>query len=61
MATIDTAITTTRTNIGGTNGSDRTGNIIGTITVETTIGIEAYEIIAFCPRAGLRRLDFPIL
>ena len=62
MATTDTATTITRTNIGGTAG---TGTIIGTITIEimigTTTGIEAYEIITFCPCAGLRRIDFSIL
>ena len=65
MATTDTAITTTRTNIGGTSGSGGTGTIIVTITIEimigTTTGIEAYEIIAFCSCAGLRRIDFSIL
>ena len=59
MVTNDTAITVTRTNIGGT------GTIIGTITIEnmieTTTGIETYEIITFCSCAGLRRIDFSIL
>ena len=54
--------TVTRTNIGGSGG---TGTIIGTITIEnmieTTTGIEAYEIITFCSCAGLRRIDFSIL
>jgi len=36
MATTDTATTTTRTNIDGTNG---TGTIIGTITIEIMIEI----------------------
>jgi hypothetical protein len=58
MATTVTVITTTRTNIGGSGG---TGTIIGTIMIEIMIGIEAYEIIAFCPCAGLRRIDFSIL
>jgi hypothetical protein len=62
MAKTGTATTTTRTNIGGSGG---TGTIIGTITIETTIGattgIKAYEIIAFCPCAGPRRIDFSIL
>ena len=58
MVTTDIAITVTRTNIGGSGG---TGTIIGTITTETTTGIEAYEIIAFSPCAGLRRIDFSIL
>ena len=58
MVTSDTAITVTRTNIGGSGG---TGTIIGTIMIETTTAIEAYEIIAFCPCAGLRRIDFSIL
>ena len=63
MVTTDTGITVTRTNIGG---SGRTGTIIGTITIGTitigtTTGIKAYEIIAFCPCAGLRRIDFSIL
>ena len=61
MATTDTDTTTTRTNIGGTNGSGGTGTIIGITMIETTTGIEAYEIIAFCPCAGHRRIDFPIL
>jgi hypothetical protein len=64
-AVIDTATTITRTNIGGINGSGGTGTIIGTITIETmigtTTGIEAYEIITFCPCAGLRRINFSIL
>ena len=38
MATTATAITVTRTNIGGTNGSGGTGTIIGTITIEIMIG-----------------------
>ena len=50
-----TAIIVTLMNIGGT------GTIIGTIMIGTTTGIEAYEIIAFCPCAGLRRIDFSIL
>jgi hypothetical protein len=58
MVTTDTATTVTRTNIGGSGG---TGTTIGTITIETMIGIEAHEIIAFCPCAGLRRIDFSIL
>jgi hypothetical protein len=58
MVTTDIAITVTRTNIGGSGG---TGTIIGTIMIEIMIGIEAYEIIAFCPCAGLRRIDFSIL
>ena len=62
MVTTDTSITVKRMNIGG---SGHTGTIIGTITIETmietTTGIEAYEIIAFCPCAGLRRIDFSIL
>ena len=61
MATTVTVITVTRTNIGGTNGSGGIGTIIGTIMIEIMIGIEAYEIIAFCPCAGLRRIDFSIL
>jgi hypothetical protein len=58
MVTTDTAATDTRTNIGGSGG---TGTIIGTITTKTTAGIEAYEIIAFCPCAGVRRIVFSIL
>ena len=62
MVTTDIAITVTRTNIGGSGG---TGTIIVTITIEimsgTTTGIEAYEIITFCPCAGPRRIDFSIL
>ena len=62
MVTTDIATTVTRTNIGGSGG---TGTIIGTITTETTTetttGIEAYEIIAFSPCAGLRRIDISIL
>ena len=58
MVTTDIAITVTRTNIGGSGG---TGTIIGTIMIEIMIGIEAYEIIAFCSCAGLRRIDFSIL
>ena len=58
MVTTDIAITVTRTNIGGSGG---TGTIIGTIMIEIMIGSEAYEIIAFCPCAGLRRIDFSIL
>jgi hypothetical protein len=62
MVTTDTTITVTRTNIGGSGG---TGTIIGTITIEnmieTTTGIETYEIITFCSCAGLRRIDFSIL
>ena len=50
-----TAITVTPMSIGGTDGT------IGTITIGTTTGIEAYEIIVFCPCAGLRRIDFSIL
>ena len=72
MVTTDTATIVTRTNIGGTNGSGGTGTIIGTITIETTTGIDAsrfsdllaevrYEIITFCPCAGLWRIDFSIL
>ena len=38
MVTTDTAITVTRTNIGGTNGSGGTDTIIDTITIETMIG-----------------------
>ena len=37
MVTTDTAITTTPTNIGGTNGSGGTGTIIVTITIEIMI------------------------
>jgi hypothetical protein len=58
MVTTDIATTVTRTNIGGRSG---TGTIIGTITTKTTTGIESYEIIAFCPCAGVRRIDFSIL
>ena len=62
MVTTDIAITVTRTNIGGSGG---TGTIIGTIMIgtmiETLTAIEAYEIIVFCPDAGLRRIDFSIL
>jgi hypothetical protein len=60
MAATDTATTVTRKNIGGSGG---TGTIIGTITIEieTTTGIETYEIITFCSCAGLRRIDFSIL
>jgi hypothetical protein len=59
MVTTVTAITVTRTNIGGNGG---TVTIIGTIImIETTTAIEAYEIIAFCPCAGSRRIDFSIL
>ncbi len=61
-ATTATATTITQTNIGGTAG---TGIIIATITIEimieTTIGIEAYEIITLCPCAGFRRIDFSIV
>jgi hypothetical protein len=55
MVTTDTTITVTRTDIGGT------GTIIGTIMIETTTGIETYEIITFCSCAGFRRIDFSIL
>jgi hypothetical protein len=69
-ATTAFATTITQMNIGGT------GTIIGTITIEimigTTTGIDRgslttdrtkgrYEIITFCPCAGLRRIDFSIL
>jgi hypothetical protein len=40
MAETVTAITIARMNIGGSGG---TGTIIGTITIETTIGIDAYR------------------
>jgi hypothetical protein len=58
IAKTATATTVTPTNTGGSGG---TGTIIGTIMIEIMIGIEAYEIIAFCPCAGLRRIDFSIL
>jgi hypothetical protein len=57
---ITTVATTTATIVTLTN-TDGTGTIIGTIMIEIMIGIEAYEIIAFCPCAGLRRIDFSIL
>jgi hypothetical protein len=53
-----TATTIARTNIGGTNG---TGTIIVTITIEITIGIEIYEIITFYACAGRWRIGFSIL
>jgi hypothetical protein len=34
-----------RTNIGGMNGSGGTGTIIGTITIEIMIGIDAYDFL----------------
>ena len=59
-----TTVTTTTANIvtivTRTN-TDGTDTIIGTIMIETTTGIEAYEIITFGPCAGLGRIDFPIL
>jgi hypothetical protein len=62
MVTTDTAITVTPTNIGGSGGTD---TIIGTIMIgtmiETSTAIEAYEIIAFCPGASPRCIDFSIL
>jgi hypothetical protein len=50
MVMIATAITATRMNIGGTNGSGGTGTTIGTITIEimigTTTGIDAWRILS---------------
>jgi hypothetical protein len=57
---ITTVATTTATIVTRTN-TDGTDTITGTIMIETTTGIEAYEIDTFCPCAGLRRIDFSIM